>query len=564
MKRNWVSLTIACMALISLSHSSVKAQSPAFTEGLSLRLGGGLTTFYGDLGATGLSVYGNSKAGFSASVIKMMRPGAGIQVQYFAGNMYSLRPDLSQYFGGTLQEIGLFGRIEPFILFKPSFSGNLSPFLRAGLASIGFRSVRRDQGTNTVYLPAFGYATDGVTEINRERALAIPLAFGLSYRLNNKLSLELEHSFDITNTDFIDATVGSTASNDVFGFTQIGLKYTIKPTAPREVIEKPAREKPVSTRSKTKNSSGKPAKTKTKTKTMEDPLDTPTIPEIKPVELAKIYVEALIPENLVAGKVFEVSLRINKGSYSGPAILTQSFPQGFTAIESQLGFARFSFVNQTVRIIWEKIPADSIIYYSYHVRPSEALYGSSTINGGLEYQDPDGIKTIQFTNYVNVDNPIETDMDAKIMELLGEGPAKTNQSGTGNQTIKEDDYALKVEELLNRYGSDSKNPTKTNQSNQNITIKEHKSVSGLEFRVQCGAFSSRKDGQKIISKSIIGDEVWEEYHNGLYKYTVGSFKTYEEALRFRDQFIQKSKIWTAFIVGYQNGVRLKTLSQVLK
>lgn len=568
MKRNLFSLCIISLAIISLSTNQLKAQAPSFFDGFSIKAGGGLTTFYGELGASGLSVLQYTKVGFAGSAIKMFTPALGIQVNYLSGNLYSFRADLAQYFNGSVQEISLSARVEPLLIFNHSYSGKLHPYFRGGIGTTGFRAVRRDQNTNTVFLPTYGYATDGITKVARENALSIPISVGLGYQLTNRIAIELEQSISLTNTDIMDAVVGAAASNDMFGFTQIGLKFTfgsLLSSEPKEIISPDV----VSDTGKVRRPK---RSTKNRNKRDDDIKVTDPVTKDKelkqiPVPLTNIFVESTIPEKPVSGKVFEVRIRINKSDYEGPAILTQTYPDGFTAIESQLGYSRFSFINQKVRIIWDKMPKDSIITYMYHVRPGEMVHGSHTINGGFEYRLPDGPKLIQFANYINVDNRIESDMDARILRLLGEDVEDVEEVDQESekdiaQLEKEKDLELQIEDLLRKYGTE---PSKqTIGKDPGVKITRNQAIQGVEFRIQCGAFRVQTEGQKIVRRYNITEPVTEDYHNGLYKYTVGSFSTYNEAARYRDKFIQRSKIWTAFIVAYENGKRLNSLSQAFK
>lgn len=568
MKRNLFSLCIISMAIISLSTNQLKAQAPSFFDGFSIKAGGGLTTFYGELSGPNLiflTKEAGFQTGFSVGAEKMFTQALGIQVQFLVGNLFAHNPTLSRKFKGEVQEISISAKIEPLSIFNYSYAGKLQPYLRGGLGVIGFRAVMRDQNTNTIFLPPSGYENDGTPKA-KENALSIPLSLGLEYQLTNRISLEVEHSLSITNTDILDAYKGpSSASNDMFGFTQIGLKFTfgsLLSSEPKEIISPDV----VSDTGKVRRQK---RSTKNRNKRDDDIKVTDPVTKDKelkqiPVPLINIFVESTIPEKPVSGKVFEVRIRINKSDYEGPAILTQTYPDGFTAIESQLGYSRFSFINQKVRIIWDKMPKDSIITYMYHVRPGEMVHGSHTINGGFEYRLPDGPKLIQFANYINVDNRIESDMDARILRLLGEDVEEVDQESEKNivQLEKEKDLELQIEDLLRKYGTE---PSKqTIGKDPGVKITRNQAIQGVEFRIQCGAFRVQTEGQKIVRRYNITEPVTEDYHNGLYKYTVGSFSTYNEAARYRDKFIQRSKIWTAFIVAYENGKRLNSLSQAFK
>jgi len=85
--------------------------------------------------------------------------------------------------------------------------------------------------------------------------------------------------------------------------------------------------------------------------------------------------------------------------------------------------------------------------------------------------------------------------------------------------------------------------------------------SGVEFRIQCGAFRTKGEHYDLIKKYNIRETMTEEFHNGYYKYTVGSLRSYKEAERWRDAFIKRTNLLSVFIVAYRDGVRLNHVNE---
>ena len=435
-------------------------------------------------------------------------------------------------------------------MFAPNKDSRILPYLRAGIATTRFRTVRRDVTTNTIYLPAYGYLNDGLTKTAPQNALAIPVAAGLSFKVTDNLFIEAEHCFSMTNSDILDAFIGVGSGNDIFGMTQLGLKFTIEP-----VSAPVARTRKVSgSSSGLETQDRSPARTSRRSKTTEDVI----LPE------TNILVQSLIPDRPVSGKIFEVKIKLNKDDYTDKAILTQSYPAGFTAMESAVGDAVFSFVNQKVRIIWENLPSDQVVEYSYLVRPSESVRGTYTINGSLEYRQPDGPRVVHFANYIDVANQVESSMDNRIFDLIGDKDKEqvTNQKET--QATQQNNMDLKIEDLLRKYGGETRDQEVKTETQTNNNITTQGLSTGTEFRIQIGAFRDQAQGQSIIRRYNLPETVTEEFVDGLYKYTLGSFRSYNDAVRFRDQFIKRTQIWSAFIVAYENGIRVKNLNDLIK
>lgn len=506
MKTASVKILVLCSLAIVLSTPGGFTQDSALTQGLSLKLSPGALLFYGDMSQDDYNPFkkypNSSKFGIGFGIIKEFKPYLGIQAQLITGNLYSKyevadNPSASTYFAGSLTDFSLSARFDPIHLFKFNNFG-FSPYVSVGVATVAYRSVRRLVEANTVILPTFGYEDDGVTKSARQIAMSIPMAVGLSYQISPAFQLELEHSVRLTNTDLLDCLKGSTGMNDFYGFTNLGIRYTIGASlAPSKHQAKSA-------------NSGK--KVPTETVKVTEPV------QAKPLPVTNLFVDCQVPGTIENGQSFDVRIRINKSDYKGGAKLIQKFSDGFTAKDPLMGSGIFSFVNQSVIIEWDHMPADSILVLTYIVEPDKTITGSQTISGRLEYQQPDGTKTVHFnkTLFVNAPKQVET-------------------------------------------------PPVIKPAENGVNIQKAKTVQGIEFRVQCGAFrDSRQAPSELAAKYGITDLIQEEYTDGWYKYTVGSFKTYEEAGKFRDAFIKRTKILSAFIVAYRDGKRLANIKDALR
>lgn len=83
----------------------------------------------------------------------------------------------------------------------------------------------------------------------------------------------------------------------------------------------------------------------------------------------------------------------------------------------------------------------------------------------------------------------------------------------------------------------------------------------MEYRVQIRAKYGNKISRQSLSNSynIPVSDIKENTHNGFFIYTVGSFNTYEEAKAKRNQLRSYNGIMDAFVVAFENGVRLNKL-----
>jgi hypothetical protein len=80
---------------------------------------------------------------------------------------------------------------------------------------------------------------------------------------------------------------------------------------------------------------------------------------------------------------------------------------------------------------------------------------------------------------------------------------------------------------------------------------------GIYYRVQLAATHRIVDPVSNYKKYNLDRPVKIEYHNGWYKYSIGSFPTYSEASNYREMIVTKKKISGAFVIAYQNGQRIE-------
>ncbi len=529
-------ITLISLSIFLLSIGSY-AQNSDFISGFSVRVSPGIMSFYGDLSATKFNpidrIRDNSKMGFTIAAIKEFNPIIGIQAQYTAGNLYSTHATENMYFTGSLSEFSVTGKFTP-LGFFPDLKNrfNLQPYLTFGLGSLGYRSCKKFIDTDKISPPCYGYDVDGETLISRENGLVLPFGLGLSIPINKNLAIDVDHTYRFTNTDLLDGTMSSSNNNDWYSLTSIGLRFTIEPS--QQTITRRAR----TTRQKPHRTVDQAPLKKVDKKIM--------------VSAMNIFVESLMDDVVTSGEVFAVNLRINKGSYTGPAKLVQRFPKDFTALEASSTNGRFTFSNRNVLIEWDNMPADSMISYTYYVRIEKDVVGSQTITGRFEYEENDKWNTVRFNNYIFADKTAKQILDEKVKR-----PVELNE-------VKENE--VKEKEVKEEKRVAEKTKTKVPDKSLNIDpliLKDP--VGDIEFRIQCGAFKdSDQGGAKLIERYGITENVREVLENGWYKYTVGSFTSYVDAVNYKNSFIKKTKLYTVFIVAYKNGKRVKDINDAFK
>ncbi|MCB2220566.1 MAG: hypothetical protein KQI35_09240 [Bacteroidetes bacterium] len=96
-----------------------------------------------------------------------------------------------------------------------------------------------------------------------------------------------------------------------------------------------------------------------------------------------------------------------------------------------------------------------------------------------------------------------------------------------------------------------------------LIVENKRPVIDRAFSVQLLASADGNISTRVIREMFeIEEEVYKEYKNGLYLYTVGNFDSYDDALSIRDKMINRG-VTGAFVVGYKDGIRIKDIQEIL-
>ncbi len=127
--------------------------------------------------------------------------------------------------------------------------------------------------------------------------------------------------------------------------------------------------------------------------------------------------------------------------------------------------------------------------------------------------------------------------------------------------FKENDIVeVKKEKIIVQKQEESKKPIEVIAEEPKVVVKAK--LPSYEFKVQVFA-SNFKSNNSFIKKYNLTEAVREDYNGVLYRYSVGSFKTYKEAKERAIQLINENKIIGAFVVGIKDGKRLDSFKELL-
>ena len=247
--------------------------------------------------------------------------------------------------------------------------------------------------------------------------------------------------------------------------------------------------------------------------------DKPVIPEAEiakvdenPFKNTSVSVQCIFPNDLTAMDEFMMRCRVHKGLIDGKAELTQVLPIGFTVLDTTIANAsRVEFQNYTLSLYWDELPADTAFDINYNVQ-LDKIFGNLPMSN------------ILYLDRMNQEYKFKQDINIK--RLIEPEP------------IVEIDEEPEIEKIKTE-------------------------VAEVEFRVQIKAsYKEQLSVESLEETYNLKNQVKEEKIGYWYKYTAGSFRTYDAARDYRNVLIKSNGIKGPFVIAYFNGSRLGNIKEL--
>jgi len=219
-----------------------------------------------------------------------------------------------------------------------------------------------------------------------------------------------------------------------------------------------------------------------------------------------------IPTEAIAGKPIKVTLSIKKGDLYSFAKFQQNLPAGMEVKPENVQNAQFTFEDQTMKLIWDKLPDTNYIITTYNIWVNSDMNGPYPIGGRFTYIENNEKHVTTLINSV-----------VNVMQYQEE-PASVSM--------------IETEDNLN-------SPNK------------------IAYRIQIAASKNKLSLAELTSKHAIEYKIYEEIHNKMYKYTIGEFLNIRDAKTELTNIKNTHKITDAFLTAYKNGHRI-TINQAIK
>lgn len=465
---------IAFIVIIALDESA--AQS-SLNYRWYINANGGVSQVYGDIQSANNpfeKLSEESTFGYGARLGKYISPVFSLHFQFYNSELKGVDPEGDRNSSASLMEYQLGTTVNLSNLFFKNKERTLSIYALAGISEIFFRSELHKISTGEL-IKDYGYKEDaeGIRD-KREFALSFPLGLGLDCKLSDHIFLNLESALRFTNTDRIDAREAGT-NNDAYYYTSLGISYNFSSKKAKESVE------------------------------------LPIVAIADPFANEQVDLIYDIPRIVKSTDEFVIKSTIHKGKIDGPGRLIQVLPIGLNVLDTAIAGAKTEFINYTLYLNWDELPADSVFEVSYRVKPDK-IFGSLPMMSNLYLQKTG--KEFKFRTSIFIERVEEP--------IVVQEPVK--------EVVKKDTLV----------------PVKL-----------------VEYRVQLTVAYKSKIPQETLSKQFnLKTEFKEDCIGNWCYYSVGSLDTYDQAKAYRDYLINEHNATGAFIVAFYNGKRLNKLSEL--
>lgn len=256
---------------------------------------------------------------------------------------------------------------------------------------------------------------------------------------------------------------------------------------------------------------------------------------------------------LLSNGSYMVHLLIDNPPGSKYAKIEETIPSGYVAKEVDTHDGIVSNAASMVKFIWMKMPAQSEFEVTYQLDPLQNQpQGNMLIEGTFTYTSGDENRV---SRIVEVDVSLADLSAAQKKELLASG--NTSQMARTSQTARTVVPATTTQPARTETGTSATAANAGGAAQGTIAnTRVLDPGTGTYFRVQLSANVNAFDARTFYREIGIDREVLVEHENGYYKYTVGPFQTYEQALAYKEQVDRFQEVQGAFVVGYRNGRRV--------
>ncbi len=267
------------------------------------------------------------------------------------------------------------------------------------------------------------------------------------------------------------------------------------------------------------------------------------------------------PYKARTGNDIMVNLLVYKRNMNKFAKIEERIPPGFKAVAVESREGLFTYKEGVAKFVWMNLPEAPGFTVSYRLIPEASKsIDDLQISGTLSYiLEGRNISVDIAQKDVYLSGISNANIEALMVslesgeELPAGKPVQTEQVEIKPPIVKEEKPVVKEEKPVVKETRTTTTGSSGIPERQRLPVQD-----GIYYRVQLAATSRFSDANKAFAANNLSRPVLVERHNGLYKYTVGSFNTYDQANDFRNTVLSRG-IRGAFVVAYRNGKRINVI-----
>ncbi|MGW8315238.1 MAG: SPOR domain-containing protein [Bacteroidales bacterium] len=264
---------------------------------------------------------------------------------------------------------------------------------------------------------------------------------------------------------------------------------------------------------------------------------------------------------LLPSGAYLVRLLVNNPTGSKYAKIEETLPSGyiFEEVDSKGGIV--SYAASTVKFIWMSLPETSEFELEYRLVPKQnEPQAPMHIDGMLTYTSGNENRLVEVKE---MDVPLDVLSQAEKRNLLltGEAPQTRRQETIATQQLeqtRQQDQGETTQRDETATQPDRTGPRTTTAAAGTMIMDTPvlQPETGAYYRIQIAATAEASDARALFREAGVDREVFVEQDGGYYKYTVGSFRSYDEALSYRNQIENLPEVEGSFVVAYRDGRRV--------
>ena len=287
-----------------------------------------------------------------------------------------------------------------------------------------------------------------------------------------------------------------------------------------------------------------------------------------------VSITYVLPATAAGGATIDAHYTLTKAPTMGSFAKFQlDLPAGFEAQSSEIKGGNFTFENNRVKIVWVSLPPDASFNFAFKITSSASAFGNITFSPQFFYLENNVKKQYDVTPYViNFGGTAAAAPDNSTTTSA----APPDASATSTNSTADSSTVAKTVEVAsaNNPTSTEAPPVSTPVSTEAVpapttiptpepapvkpvattkpAVVASSAKSGVLFHVQLAALTNKPSKSKFAQYGTV--KIVED--SGLFKVLVGTFKTLEDARKYKAELISKGAAG-CFVVGYENGVRVK-------